>query len=96
VDGLKDPPHSDSAIEDCLRSFEVEILDWRKVDLCLETILTACRNVRQLYLRWSGNRAVLRAWSEPEGLPRLENLAIVHLMWDDGQVRILDRAVCAG
>ncbi|KAJ4178293.1 hypothetical protein NW755_013305 [Fusarium falciforme] len=85
VDDLKDPPHSDKAIEDCLRPFEVEVLDWRKVDLCPETILTACRNVRQLHLRWSGNRAILRAWSEPEGLPRLENLEAVHLMWDDGQ-----------
>ncbi|RSL83236.1 hypothetical protein CEP51_004660 [Fusarium floridanum] len=85
VDDLKDPPHSDSAIEDCLRPFKVEILDWRKVDLCPETILTACRNVRQLHLRWSGNRAILRAWSEPEGLPKLQNLEAVHLMWDDGQ-----------
>ncbi|KAI8713707.1 Peptidase-S8 domain-containing protein [Fusarium sp. LHS14.1] len=51
-----------------------------------KTILTACRNVRQLHLRWSGNRAILRAWSEPEGLPRLESLEAVHLMWDDGQV----------
>ncbi|KAF4455939.1 hypothetical protein F53441_1806 [Fusarium austroafricanum] len=85
VDDLKDPPHSDKAIEDCLTKFDVEVLDWRKVDLCPETIFTACPNVRQLYLRWSGNRAVLRAWGEPEGLPRLAKLEEVHLVWDDEQ-----------
>ncbi|KAG5766076.1 hypothetical protein H9Q72_005869 [Fusarium xylarioides] len=85
VDDLKDPPHSDKALEDCLRPFEVEILDWTKVDLCPETILTACRNVRQLYLRWSGNRAILRAWSEPEGLAKLENLEAVHLVYSEDQ-----------
>ncbi|KAF5533704.1 hypothetical protein FMEXI_11675 [Fusarium mexicanum] len=85
VDDLKDPSHSDKALEDCLRPFEVEILDWTKVDLCPETILTACRNVRQLYLRWSGNRAILRAWSEPEGLAKLENLEAVHLVYSEDQ-----------
>ncbi|KAF9768915.1 hypothetical protein IL306_013725 [Fusarium sp. DS 682] len=85
VDDLKDPAHSDKAIEDCLRPFEVEILDWTKVDLCPETILTACRNVRQLYLRWSGNRAILRAWSEVEGLAKLERLDAVHLVYDEEQ-----------
>lgn len=86
VDDLKDPSHSDKALEDCLRPFEVEILDWTKVDLCPETILTACRNVRQLYLRWSGNRAVLRAWSEPDGLAKLERLEAVHLVYSEEQV----------
>ncbi|KAF4337478.1 microbial serine ase [Fusarium beomiforme] len=85
VDDLKDPAHSDQAIEDCLRPFEVEILDWTKVDLCPETILTASRNVRQLHLRWSGNRAILRAWSEPEGLAKLEKLEAVHLVYNEEQ-----------
>nr|RBR01851.1 hypothetical protein FVER53263_11217 [Fusarium verticillioides] len=85
VDDLRDPSHSDKSLEDCLRPFEVEILDWTKVDLCPETILTACRNVRQLYLRWSGNRAVLRAWSEPEGLAKLEKLEAVHLVYSEDQ-----------
>lgn len=89
VDDLKDPSHSDKALEDCLRPFEVEILDWTKVDLCPETILTACRNVRQLYLRWSGNRAVLRAWSEPDGLAKLERLEAVHLVYSEEQVCVI-------
>ncbi|KAG8677773.1 hypothetical protein FPOAC1_003801 [Fusarium poae] len=85
VDDLEDPPHSDKAIEECLTNFHVEILDWRKVDICPETIFTACPNVRQLYLRWSGNRAVLRAWGELDGLARLANLEEVHIVWDNEQ-----------
>ena len=86
VDDLEDPPHSDKAIEECLRRFEVETLDWRRIDLCPETLHHACRNVKELYLRWSGNRAILRAWGEPDGLPKLENLEKVHLVWKAEQV----------
>ncbi|KAI1654119.1 hypothetical protein F4813DRAFT_235945 [Daldinia decipiens] len=35
--------------------------------------------LKQLYLRWSGSNAVLRAWSEPEGLPMLPQLLKVCL-----------------
>jgi hypothetical protein len=86
VDDLKDPPHSDRAIEDSLRRFEVETLDWRRIDLCPKTLFNACRSVRVIYLRWSGNRAILRAWGEPEGLPRLEKLKRVHLVWNAEKV----------
>jgi hypothetical protein len=88
VEDLKDPPHTDMAIEESLRRFEVEILDWRKMDLCPTTIFYACRNVREVYLRWSGNRAILKAWGEPDGLPRLEKLERVHLLWDPEQVSV--------
>jgi hypothetical protein len=77
-----DDPHSDLAIEECLTRFNVETLDWRRIDLCPETLLSACPDVRELHLRWSGNRAVLRAWGEPEGLPRLQRLQNVHLAWN--------------
>ncbi|KAL6695518.1 hypothetical protein J3F84DRAFT_374578 [Trichoderma pleuroticola] len=50
------------------------------------------RQLRELRLRWSGNNAVLRAWSEPEGLPMLPQLERVYLlippaskMYDDPQ-----------
>lgn len=90
VDDLEEPSHSDKAIEESLRRFEVEILDWRRIDLCPETLYIACRNVKELYLRWSGNRAVLRAWGEPEGLPRLAKLVKVHLIWTPNQVRCVE------
>lgn len=36
--------------------------------------------LKELTLKWSGNNAVLRAWSEPEGLPLLMRLKTVHLV----------------
>lgn len=93
VDDLKDPPHSDKAIEESLSRFEVETLDWRKVDLCPETLYNACRDVKKLYLRWSGSRAILRAWGEPEGLPRLGKLEQVHLVWNPEQVSFKSSAI---
>lgn len=36
--------------------------------------------LRKLDLRWSGNSAVLRAWSEPQGLPSLQHLDTVNLI----------------
>ncbi|KAK0610002.1 hypothetical protein B0T17DRAFT_658553 [Bombardia bombarda] len=92
VDDLQDRPHCDKAIEDSLKPFDIEILDWQRLDLCPETIFNACRNVREINLRWSGNRAMLRAWSEPEGLPRLPNLEKVHLIWNaDQALETVDR-----
>jgi hypothetical protein len=65
-----------------VKSFNVEILDWRKPDLCPQMIQTAAPGVRELHLRWSGNNVVLRGWSEPEGLPRLEWLKRVWVYYD--------------
>ncbi|KAI1387302.1 uncharacterized protein F4822DRAFT_279022 [Hypoxylon trugodes] len=37
------------------------------------------RQLKELVLRWSGSNAVLRAWSEPEGLPLLPQLKSIRL-----------------
>ncbi|KAH7139646.1 hypothetical protein B0J13DRAFT_477896 [Dactylonectria estremocensis] len=37
------------------------------------------RQLKELCLRWSGSNAVLRAWSEPEGLPNLTQLERIYL-----------------
>lgn len=79
VDDEREPAHSDEAIEKALKGFGVEILDWRKVDLCPQTICAVSDKLREVYLRWSGNNTVLRAWSEPDGLKKLEDLSTVHL-----------------
>lgn len=42
--------------------------------------------LRTLDLRWSGNNAVLRAWSEPEGLPSLQHLRTVNIVVPEGTV----------
>ncbi|KAL7940996.1 hypothetical protein V8C42DRAFT_336141 [Trichoderma barbatum] len=42
-------------------------------------VLPASHHIRQLSLRWSGSNAVLRAWSEPEGLVLLPKLQKIKL-----------------
>ncbi|KAI1465212.1 uncharacterized protein F4812DRAFT_462057 [Daldinia caldariorum] len=79
VDDLESPSHSDESIETALKRFDIEILDWRKIDLCPETICNSCKNLRVLHLWWSGNNAMLRAWSEPDGLVKLQQLKAIHL-----------------
>lgn len=37
------------------------------------------RQIKELCLRWSGSNIVLRAWSEPEGLPKLTQLERIYL-----------------
>ncbi|RYP78209.1 hypothetical protein DL771_000686 [Monosporascus sp. 5C6A] len=43
------------------------------------TELVPDRQLKQLCLRWSGSNAVLRAWSEPDGLPMLPKLRRIYL-----------------
>jgi ankyrin repeat protein len=109
-------PHSDEAIERCLKGMGVEELAWQKKDLDPDTI---CRidgfgddldddrhndldeedsddegnprkkpdaedrlsgTLRTLHLWWNGDNAVLRGWSDPEGLRgQLPQLARVHV-----------------
>jgi hypothetical protein len=45
-----------------------------------EPELVPDRRLRKLHLKWSGSNAVLRAWSEPEGLPLLPQLQIIYLV----------------
>ena len=73
--------HCDQSIETALKRFEIEILSWRKYDLCPKAIREACKkpSLREIHLWWSGNNAVLRSWSEPDGLAKLPKLERVHL-----------------
>jgi len=80
VDDLGHPPHSDEAIEKALKPFDVEILDWRRLDLDPVTLETIGKGLREVHLQWSGRNTVLRSWSEPGGLantPTLEMIRIV-------------------
>jgi len=83
VEDNEQPPHSDEAIELALQGFDVETLDWSKPDLEPETICNACDKLKDVVLHWSGNNAVLRAWSDPEGLRKLSKLSVINLIVDD-------------
>ncbi|KAK9783757.1 putative Peptidase S8/S53 domain-containing protein [Seiridium cardinale] len=85
VDDLEEPSHSDEAIESCLMDIKgVETWDWRKFDMSPDVIQTAAPDARVIHLYWSGNNAILRAWSEAEGIHRLEKLETVYLHSQQG------------
>lgn len=90
VDDLGKPCHSDEDIENALDGFEVEILDWRRLDLCPVTISKVSKSLREVHLRWSGRNTVLRGWSEREGLAKVSSLEAIHMtqveVWDPGSL----------
>ncbi|KAF1957614.1 subtilisin-like protein, partial [Byssothecium circinans] len=79
VEDRHPPCHSDYAIETALKCLEIDILDWKKADICSETILEACPQIRQLHLWWSGLNGMLRSWSSEDGLAQLSQLTDIHL-----------------
>ena len=79
ADDIENPPCDDERIEGALANLVVEELDWRKNDLCPRTIQKVGNDLRVLWLYWAGNNAILRAWSEPEGLAKLPNLEEIYL-----------------
>jgi hypothetical protein len=69
-----DNPHSDEVIEETIEPFGVEVWDWRKYDISSETIRRAAPGVKELYLYTTGNNAVLRGWSDQDGLRMLKKV----------------------
>lgn len=61
-----DCPHPDSVIEKALASLDVEIWEWKKVDLCSDVIANSSKVVRQISLYLSGNPAVLMGWGSAQ------------------------------
>ncbi|KAF5673912.1 intracellular serine [Fusarium heterosporum] len=84
VDDLKSPSHSDEAIEKSLKPFKVEILDWRRLDLDPTSLSEIGGCLREVNLHWSGSNAVLRAWSEKDGLARIPTLEVINLFQTQG------------
>lgn len=64
-----DPCHADESIEEAMKDFEVEIWDWKRIDLNSDVIADSSRIIREISLYSSGNKAVLMGWASQEGLP---------------------------
>jgi len=62
IDDSAGHPHSEEVIEDAIKEFDVEVLDWKRYDLSIHTILTAAPNVTKLKLYSSGNWAPIVHW----------------------------------
>lgn len=79
VDDSERPCHSDEAIEESLKPFQVEILNWRRLDLCPITLARIGSNLREVHLQWSGTNAVLRSWGDKQGLCQIQTLKKIHI-----------------
>lgn len=83
VEDMETPPHSDQAIEAMLGAFEIEVLDWKRLDLDARTVRGAGRALREIFLYWSGRNSVLRSWSDQDyGLSQtntLEKITIIQV-----------------
>ncbi|KAI4130989.1 MAG: hypothetical protein LQ347_003167 [Umbilicaria vellea] len=66
-----DNPHSEEVIEKAIKSFRIEVLDWRRVYLSIDSIVDGAPTIRELYLYSSGNKAAL---SHCFGIQGLDNL----------------------
>lgn len=77
VEDLIDPIHTDEVIEKCLKNKNVEIWNWKKLDICPGLILRTAPKLRELHLYWSGRNVVLRGWGDETGLCRLKQLETI-------------------
>ncbi|KAK6515991.1 hypothetical protein TWF281_004581 [Arthrobotrys megalospora] len=57
----------------------IEIWDWRKFDICSDTIQQAAPGVRLLHLYSSANIAVLKGWACEDGLRALKKLQAIRV-----------------
>ncbi|KAL7935469.1 peptidase S8/S53 domain-containing protein [Trichoderma chlorosporum] len=84
VDDVGPEPHTNAGIRQALRGsssekaatrdFEIETWEWKKIDICTETISVAAPTARHVHLWSSGNTAILRGWGSGSGLAKLQNL----------------------
>jgi hypothetical protein len=71
--------HSEEMVENCLTLFhQIELLDWRRLDLSLET-MKAARGVHTIWLYSSGNWGALAQWTGVEGLVTYPNVSVESL-----------------
>ncbi|KAI0440206.1 subtilisin-like protein [Xylaria telfairii] len=71
--------HSDEAIVHCLQGLQVRSWNWKRLDISSEVICRAAPAVEEVYLYCSGNNAILRSWSDTQGLALLKKLRTVNL-----------------
>lgn len=72
-------PHTEETIESAVKPYNVQTLDWRRLDLSVDSALEAAENVETLSLYGSGNWAVLSHWTGSDGVGRLPKV-FTHIM----------------
>lgn len=60
-------PHCEEIIKSCLDKFDIEVLDWERVDLSLEPLKDTCKNLKQLTL-YGGSWTSLQYWTGKDAM----------------------------
>lgn len=74
------PCHTDEAICKCLEGFDIEVWDWRKIDISTEVIARSSGEIQKIYLYSSGNQAVLKGWASAGGFDDRDKFPEVSLI----------------
>jgi len=74
--------HSDAAIKHALDGFQIEVWDWQKLDISIDTIKSVAPDVHEVHLYSSGNNAVMRGWSDTQGLLILDQVRNTFLVYN--------------
>lgn len=70
-------PLAEDGLCTCLEDFGVVKLNWRRLDLGIEPILSLASTLTVLYLYSSGNWAVFSHWVSEGGLQKLEKVVML-------------------
>lgn len=69
-------PHNELVIAEYVRKFEVEVLDWRFLDMSLSVFNDEVKGrIRELHLYSSGRWAAVRHWLSREGVQNLPKVS---------------------
>lgn len=60
-------PHCEEIIKNCLDKFDIEVLDWERVDLSLEPLKDTCKNLKQLTL-YGSSWTSLQYWTGEDAM----------------------------
>lgn len=75
-----DNPHPEEVVEKAFKPFRIEVLDWRRVDLSIDSIMDSAPTVRELHLYSSGNKAALSHWFGTQGVRKLTKVKLISLI----------------
>ncbi|KAH8586376.1 hypothetical protein B0O99DRAFT_695557 [Bisporella sp. PMI_857] len=73
--------HSDEAIEEALKSFDIEVWDWKKLDICSEVIQKVSKKIQDISLYWSGSNSTLLGWYSDEGFKNRKKFPELRRIW---------------
>lgn len=81
-------PHDEVIIGTYVKQFEVEVLNWRLLDLSLSIFKSsepsendALQRIRELHLYTSGKRAVINHWLSENGIRTLTNVGLATMQF---------------